>query len=219
MKLYSTMGGCMNKRVLVFLCIAIILSLVIFIMTEYISNNHEVTMNEVNLEDLDELIIGSEPPKLLYADKDKVIFDCNGVFVYDMKAKMISQSFDVLSIDSDKNEKRKWNSFVSQDGKLIIFMIGKSANNDLVDRYCYSIENDKVTEIDEKEYLKYQNSAFEWKEIDYNDDLYEKTSGRIVPISDNEYVYLTFHDWLVSTIQVVYVKDNKETYYSIFDNY
>lgn len=219
MKLYSTMGGSMNKRVLVFLCIAIILSLVIIIFTQYISTNDKVTMKEVNLEDLNELIIGSEPPKLLYADKDKVIFDCYGVFVYDMKAKMISQSFDVLSIDSDKNEKRKWNSFVSQDGKHIIFRIGKSANNDFVDWYCYSFEDDLVTEIDEKEYLNYRNSAFEWTDLDYNVELYEKSSGRIVPISDSEYVYLTFQDWLVSTIQVVYVKDNKETYYRIFDNY
>jgi hypothetical protein len=176
-------------------------------------------MKEVNLEYLDELTIGSEPPKLLYADEDKVIFDCNGVFVYDMKAKDLSQSFDVLFDDSNKNVKRKWNSFVSKDGKYIIFMIGISANEDSIDRYCYSFEEDVVIEIDEKKYLNYRNNAFAWTDLDYKDELYEKSSGRIVYISDNEYVYLTFEDWLVSTIQFVCVKDNMESYYSIFDKY
>ena len=53
--------------------------------------------------------------------------------------------------------------------------------------------------------------------LDYNDKLYEKSSGSIVNLSNNEYIYLTFSDWKVSTIKIVYNKNDKEIVYDVFD--
>lgn len=64
-----------------------------------------------------------------------------------------------------------------------------------------------------KEYNDYSKRAFECTYLNYKDEMYEKSFGRIDAISNSEYVYLTFHDWLVSTIEIVYVNDGIETYY------
>jgi len=208
----------MKKKVLIIFCIAIISLIAIIIYNKSKKSNiNEIIISEVDLKNIDELMIGSEPPKLLYADKEKVIFDCSGVYVYDMKNQALTKSFDISSTMSKMYGKRIWNCFVSQDGKQIFFNSSKDTTN-LSARYCYSFENDLVKEIAEKEYTDNRKNAFECTYLDYKDELYEKASGSIVNISDNEYVYLTFQDWKVSTIEIVYVYDGKETYYSVFDN-
>lgn len=50
----------------------------------------------------------------------------------------------------------------------------------------------------------------------YEDELYQKSSGVIADIGEDEYVYLSFKDWKVSTIEAVYVKRAVETRYSVF---
>lgn len=210
----------MNKKnVLILFCIAIVAcTSILFIVFSYGShkaNVDEVAINRVDLKKVDALMIGSETPKLLYADKDKVIFNCSGVYVYDIKSKMVSKSFDTLSLLSEMYT--KLNCFVSQDGKQIIFGVTKESEG-VVARYGYSFEKDHVKEITRKEYEDYREKMFKCTYLDYNAELYQKSSGIIANISDTEYVYLTFQDWKVSTIKIVYVKDGKETYYSVFAN-
>lgn len=207
----------MKKNLFAFLCVIVIASIMILVSTQFKSNPNVVFMDEVNLENIKELIIGSEPPKLLYADTEKIIFNCNGVYVYDMKDKILTRSFDPLSIDSSLHGKEKWNSFVSQDGQYIIFHIGMGNSNGSVGSFSYSFEDDLITKISENDYMDYRNNMFECSYLEYKDDLYEKASGRIVYLSDKEYVYLTFYDWKVSTIQVVYVKDSVETKLNVFE--
>jgi hypothetical protein len=44
-------------------------------------------------------------------------------------------------------------------------------------------KKDLVILIDEKEFLNLRNKVFIWTDLDYNDELYEMSSGRIVHIS------------------------------------
>ena len=206
-----------KKKVLVLVCIAIVactsILIIIFNFNSHKANENEIVINQVDLKTVDDLRIGSEPPKLIYADKEKVILNCCGVYVYDMKSKIVTKSFDLSSLLTEKY--MKFGCFVSQDGKQIIFGVTKEPEG-LVARYGYSFENDLVKELTEKEYRDYREKMFNCTDLDYNDKLYQKSTGRIINISDNEYVYLTFQDW-VSTIKIVHVKDGKETYYSLFD--
>ncbi|MEK3699792.1 hypothetical protein NYE33_22705 [Paenibacillus sp. FSL R10-2199] len=73
-----------------------------------------------------------------------------------------------------------------------------------------------MSELTGKEYAEYLKKRFEYSYLDPSDELYQKSSGLIITISGSEYVYLTFQDWKVSTINVVYVQNDKETVYSVF---
>ncbi len=209
----------MNKnKVLILACIVIVactsILIILFNYNSHKANKNEVVISQVDLKTVDDLRIGSEPPKLIYADKEKVIFNCGGVFVYDMKNKIVTKSFDLSSLLTEKY--MKFGCFVSQDGKQISFGVTKEPEG-LVARYSYSFKNDLVKELTEKEYRDNREKMFNCTNLDYNDKLYQKSTGMIVNISDNEYVYLTFQEWVVSTIKIVHVKDGKETYYSVFD--
>ncbi len=206
-----------KKRVLILFCLAIVVCsfilLLVFRYNNHKANTKEVSISEVNMKAVDDLIIGDEPPKLLYADKEKVIFDCQGVYVYDMQNKILAKSFDTASLVPDKHT--RLNAFVTKDGKHIVFGFSKGISGVW---YGYSFKDDYVEKITEEEYKSFKEKMFVSTRLqDYDNELYQKSSGIIVNISDNEYVYLTFKDWKVSTIKIVYVKDGKETEYSVFD--
>jgi hypothetical protein len=207
-----------KKKIFMLFCIAIVactsILLVIYSYNNHKENTKEVAISEIDMKTVDDLMIGSDPPKLLYADKEKVIFDCLGVYVYDMKNKVLAKSFDTSSLVPDKHT--KLSSFVTKDGKYIIFGFSKGISGVW---YGYSFKDDLVKELTEDEYKSYREKMFICTRLkDYEDELYQKSSGTIVKISDNEYVYLTFKNWKLSTIQVVYVNGVDETRYSVFDN-
>ncbi len=208
-----------KKKVLIVLCVAVLACISILIMIFIFNskaNKNEVVINEVDLNTVDNLIIGSEPPKIIYADEDQIIFDCCGVYVYDLKNKAITKTFDILPSVSKKHMKRIWDCFATQDGKQIIFKFAKDSNG-LVTRYSYSFKNDLIKEIAEEEFNTYKAKAFKCTRLeDINDELYQKSSGTIAKITDNEYVYLTFQDWKVRTIEAFYIKNGKETIYKVF---
>lgn len=209
-----------RKKVLILLCIVVVacISILILIFNHNSkANKNEVVISEVDLKTVDNLMIGDVPPNIIFADKDRVIFDCSGVYVYDLKSKALTKTFDISSSISKKYMKRIWNCFATQDGEKIIFSFPEEPNGSVA-RYSYSFQDDLIKEITAEEYNAYKIKAFKCTRLeDSNDELYQKSSGTIAKITDNEYVYLTFKDWKVSTIEVVYVKDGKETLYRVFD--
>lgn len=60
---------------LIFLSFIICCTIIIVIKNKRSKNQSIIC--EVKVKSIDDLIIGSEPPKLLYADNNKVIFDYN----------------------------------------------------------------------------------------------------------------------------------------------
>lgn len=208
-----------KKKVLIVLCIAVVACISILIMIFNFSskaNKKAVVINEVDLKAVDNLIIGSEPPRIIYADEDRVIFDCCGVYVYDFKSKSLTKTFDIPASISKKYMERIWDCFATQDGKHIVFKFAKDSNG-LVSLLDYSFQNNFIKEITEEEFNTYKEKAFICTRLeDSNDELYQKSSGIIAKITDREYVYLTFKDWKVDTIQAVYVKNGQETIYKVF---
>lgn len=186
--------------------------------TETSVNPKEVVIPEVDLNKIDDMVIGSEPPKLIYADKVKVLFETTGgVYVYVLNDKSLIRSFDISSFASERYANVYESSFVTQDGKQLIFHFSKESG-EFVAAYRYSLEDKAINELTEKESIDYREERFETKYPDPSDELYQKSSGIIATISGREYVYLTFQDWKVNTINVVYVQDDKETVYSVFNN-
>jgi hypothetical protein len=212
----------MNKKKYLYCFLTVIVACIVILIISFNYDSHKTNKNEaiiseVDLKTVDDLIIGSDPPKLLYADKDKVIFNCRGVYVYDIKNKVITQSFDISSFMSGKYSKLLSECFSLQGGKQLVFGFFKVAGS-LVAAYSYSFENNLIKELTEKEYKDCLEKRFECMYLNYNDELYQKSSGMVANISDNEYVYLTFQDWKVSTINIVYVNDDTETHYRVFEN-
>lgn len=210
----------MNKKkmlipfiLVIVICIAVLIT--VFSFGSDKANTNEAVIPEIDLKAVDNLMIGSEPPKLLYADKEKVIFNCGGVYVYDIKNELLAKSFDTSPLLSEKYT--KYGCFVTKDGKQIIFSVTKESEG-VIARYGYSFENNLVKEVTEKENAVYRENMFQCTSLDYNDELYQKSSGILANISNHEYIYLTFQDWKVSTIRIVHVKDGKETYYNVFDD-
>lgn len=214
----------MKKRVLILFGISIAACITILIIISNL-DNHKSNKNDnnnvfsmVDLKTVDDLIIGSELPKVLFSDKEKVIFDCRGgVYIYNMKKKILTQSFDISSFMSGKYSKDLLNCFVTKDGKQLFFGFFNLSKRELIAAYIYSFENNLVKELTEKEYTDYLKKAFICTYLDYNDKLYQKCHGTIASISDNEYVYLTFKYHKVSTINIVYVSKGNETHYRVFD--
>jgi len=133
-----------------------------------------------------------------------------------MKNKALAQSFDISSL-AEKHPNSYSKCYVSMYGNELIISFREGTGGGIA-AYCYSFKNNCLEEISEKELNDYKDNAFNCTYLDNEDDLYKKSSGMIANISHNEYVYLTYKDWKVSTINIVHVKDGKETYYRVFNN-
>lgn len=118
------------------------------------ANQNEVIIPEIDLQKIDDFFIGSEPPHLIYADRDKVIFETTGgVYVYDMKGKSLLRSFDTVSFASESYSNVLRSAFATQDGKQLIFIFSKGPG--YVAAYRYSLEDKFMSELTGKEYAEY----------------------------------------------------------------
>ena len=207
-----------KKRGIIILCVLVAVFIgafiIIFNHNKYKVTETEFVIDEIDLNTINDLLIGSEPPKILHADKENVIFNSSGIFVYNMKDKALIHSFNISSFMAGVY----LDCFVLQDGEELIFTSIEDTGNSAMAYYSYSFVNDTVKELTGKQYTDYLEKRFICESLDYQDELYQKSSGKIANISDDEYVYLTFEDWKVSTIKIVYVNKGKETYFNVFND-
>lgn len=209
----------MNKKKLIALALIIVVACTSILLAIYSFDKHktepfgqEVAISQVDLKSVEGLMIGSEPPRLLYADREMTVFDCRGIYVYDRNTKKLAQSFDTSSLVQGKQQ--KLSSFVTEDGNYIIFGVSGEGSSSW---YIYSFKDDIVKTLPQEEYESYHEKMFICTRLTaYEDELYQKSSGVIADIGEDEYVYLSFKDWKVSTIEAVYVKRTVETRYSVF---
>lgn len=180
------------------------------------SNTTDCIVKEMDNNAIKERMIGAEPPRLLYADHNKVIFENVDIYVYDIENKMLLKSFDVSSLLSEKYKECIYQSKVSSDGNEI-FIILKELSGAYTTSFHYSFKTDEWQEISESEYKSKESNAFECTLIDADNELAQITSGYAVYLSESEYFYLTFQDWKVSEINIVYVKNGEKNIYKVFE--
>lgn len=197
----------------IIVCLAIICIVVRF---QWSSSSVDCTVKEMDNNAIKEKMIGSEPPRLLYADHSKVIFESVDIYVYDMVNKKLSKSFDVSTLLSEKYKECKYQSRVSSDGKEL-FIIFKEMSGAFKAAFNYSFQSNKWKEMNESECKRKEENSFECTLIDASNKLSQVTSGYVVYLSEAEYFYLTFKDWKVSEINIVYVNNDKKDVYKVFE--
>lgn len=183
---------------------------------QWSSNTADCIIKEMDNNAIKERMIGAEPPCLLYADHNKVVFESVDIYVYDMVNKKLSKSFDVSALLSGKYKECKYQSRVSSDGKEI-FIVFKEMSGAFNAAFNYSFQSNKWKEINESEFKSKEGNTFESTLIDTHNELSQVTSGYAVYLSEFEYFYLTFKDWKVSEINIVYINNDKKEVYKVFE--
>lgn len=158
----------------------------------------------VDLSDIAHMNIGSEMPRLLYANSDiAVIQGTFGVIVYNMKDSIVTnrisyelmKSYDISMMLAS----------VSQDGKTIYI-----GNDDMSNEFIYTHQYDISSKVIKK-ITQQPSGIFIPTNIEspgYNEqydkyfDLQYLTSNIIVEL-DNSFIYLRSLDWNMKNLQIV----------------
>lgn len=206
----------MRKKLLVIISVIIgILIICIVVRLKGKSNVANCIIQEMDNYTIKERMIGAEPPRLLYADHNKVIFESVDIYIYDIVNKTLLKSFDVSSLLSEQYKECKYQSRVSSDGNEI-FIVFKELSGAFTAAFYYSFQSDEWQEMNESAYKSKDANVFECTLIDTDNELSQITSGYAVYLSESEYFYLTFQDWKVSEINIVYVNNGEKIVYKVF---
>lgn len=76
----------------------LIIAISIGIIVIYSFNKSKIEMNELEYSGIQNQIIGSELPRIIFADEENVIFDSGGIFIYNMVNQKITKSLDVFHL-------------------------------------------------------------------------------------------------------------------------
>lgn len=210
-----------NIFIIMFGCV-IILGITFLLMRS--TRKGSVVINDINLNMVEDVIIGSELPKVLYADQNKIIFYNAGIYVYEFKNKEITHALDIISfietqITNSEDFDIRSGQFVSEDGSHILIEYSDYSNvekNDLPLYYSYSVDSKEIKEVSEEEFIDKKKSVFECEYLEYEQELYSKSTGMIARINNEEYVYLKINGYNLSELQIVYVNGTQETVYNAF---
>lgn len=165
----------------------------------------------VDLSDISHMNIGSEMPRLLYADDNiAVIQGTFGVIVYNIKNSLIT---DRISYEHMKSyDISMMLASVSQDGTTIY--IGNddmSFSNEILYTHQYDISSRSIKETKVQPSDVFIPNTIETpgynKQYDKYFDLQYLISDRIVELN-NSFIYLRSLDWTVKNLQIVICQYN-----------
>jgi|LGOV01.1.fsa_nt_gb hypothetical protein len=184
-------------------------------------NKNDLMIAEIDYTDPETSIIGSEFPRILYADNKKVIFDSRGIYIYDLIDQNIDTSLDLISFrnktfgEDEKHKSRSW-TFSTVDGNELIIVFTDIDDASLKALYSYELSTKSVKEISNKEYEEKSENMFLCEELKFDDELYNTASyGTVARIDENSLIYLKLSGDL-TTIQVVYRSGDSENVYPAF---
>lgn len=158
----------------------------------------------MDLSDIEQMNIGTEMPRLLYADNEIVVIEGTfGVIVYNMKNSIVTNR---ISYEQMKTYGiSRMLSAVSQDGTTIF--IGKDdmsmSSNEFAFTYQYDISTRNIQKT-----IQQPSNLFSAKTIEqpgYHeqyDDLQYGTSHNIVELG-NSFIYLRSTTWEMKDLQIV----------------
>ena len=158
----------------------------------------------VDLSDIEQMNIGAEMPRLLYADNEIVVMQGTfGVIVYNMQDSIVTNRISYEQMES--YDISMMLASVSQDGTTIFIQnddLSMSSNENL-----YTHQYDINTRIIQKT-IQQPSNLFRPKTIEQPgfheqyDDLQYGTSYNIVEL-DNSFIYLRSTTWEVKDLQIV----------------
>ena len=173
------------------------------------SNNGNITIPKgeelaVDLSDIEEMNIGAEMPRLLYADNNIAVMQGTfGVVVYNMQDSIVMNR---ISYDQIKSYGiTMMLASVSQDGSTI-FIGNDDMYKELIFTYQYDISTRIIKEITQQPTSFYIPITIETpgynEEYDKYFDLQYITADKIVEF-DNSFLYLRSPDWNMKNLQIV----------------
>ncbi|QEH67190.1 M56 family metallopeptidase [Cellulosilyticum sp. WCF-2] len=187
------------------------------LLTNPITFSTALVAKEVDLTKFESSIIGSEMPRILYADRNKVIFEASGVYVYDLKKEELVCSYAFESFDTQLLKNNKVFVFSLADGKQIIWGFEDTAGNDVKAYSCITGEKN-LMEVSKELMATYQKNSFSCYYPNENDERYNQSFGAItmLPGTQDEVIYLTFTSVEVATIKIVYESSLEHKEYQVF---
>ena len=187
------------------------------------SNNHkeDIVIAEIDYTNPETSIIGSEFPRILYADNRKVIFDSRSIYIYDLIDEDIDTSLDLISFqnevfgEKEKHNIRSW-TFSTVDGNELIIVFTDIDDGSLKAVYSYDLFTNSVKEMSTMAYEEKRENMFLCEELKFDDELYNTaSSGTVARVDENSFIYLKLSGDL-SSIQVVYRTGDSESVYPVF---
>ena len=173
------------------------------------SDNVNFTLPEgeelvVDMSDIEQMNIGAEMPRLLYADNNIVVMEGTfGVVVYNMQDSVVTNRISHEQIKSYGITTMM--ASVSQDGTTIF--IGNDDMSMSSNEFIYTHQYDISTRLIKKTTQQPQN-LYRPKTIEHSgyheqyDDLQYGTSHNIVEL-DNSFIYLRSSYWEIKYLQIV----------------
>jgi len=178
-------------------------------------------LESLNLTEYQTRNMGAEQPKLLYADKEKVVFEEAGIIIYNFKTEEITKTLDIWSFGDKLMELKELSEltfpsyFVDIDGENIYFTyeyIQTAFQYDIQRDVLESISIDDFFEIRDKE-------SYGIKYLEIGNELYKKSTGSIALINETEYVYIQgTNSWLNKDIKITYVIEENEIEFKLFNS-
>ncbi|MEO4052447.1 hypothetical protein [Solibacillus sp. CAU 1738] len=160
----------------------------------------------VDLSDIPHMNIGSEMPRLLYAnDNITVIQGTFGVIVYNMQNSLVTNR---ISYEHMKSyDISMMLASVSQDGTTIyIGNIDRPFSNEILYTHQYDINSRVIKETKEQSSGVFITNTVETpghnEQYDKYFDLQYLTSDKIVELN-NSFIYLRSLDWNIKNLQIV----------------
>ncbi|GKX31332.1 hypothetical protein SH1V18_38120 [Vallitalea longa] len=201
----------------------ILLIVILFISIVFILNNqhNKLTINQIDSNDLKNQMIGSELPRLLFSDENKVIFESGGIYIYDLIDKNVTLSLDIISFKnkyfSDKTFKdiKPW-AYATKDGNEILLTFINYASEPFEKYYSFNVPDKVIKEISVEAFEAKKANIFLCEYLDDNNEFYSKSTSMISRIDDKRFVYLTYDNYKVNSIKIVLVNNNKPTIYNVF---
>lgn len=174
------------------------------------SSSEDITLLEgeelaVDLSDIEQMNIGAEMPRLLYADNENVIMEGTfGVIVYNMETSIVTNRISYEHLKTYGISRML--SAVAQDGTTIF--IGTDDNMSMSSsEFAFTYQYDISTRIIQKT-IQQPSNLFSPKTIEqpgYHeqyDDLQYGTSHNIVELGSS-FIYLRSTTWEVKDLQIV----------------
>ena len=173
------------------------------------SGNENVTLPEgeelaVDMSDIEQMNIGAEMPRLLYADNNIVVMQGTfGVVVYNMQDSIVTNRISYEHIESYGISMMM--ASVSQDGTTIF--IGNDdmsmSSNEFIYTHQYDISTRVIKKTTQQPSNLYSPKTIEQPGYhEQYDDLQYGTSHNIVEL-DNSFIYLRSSNWEMKYLQIV----------------
>jgi len=166
-----------------------------------INNNKKI---EVDLSDIEEMNIGAEMPRLLYADKNIAVMQGTfGIIVYNIHDSIVTNRISYEDVKPYGISTML--ASVSQDGATI-YIGNEDMSNEFMFTHQYDVNTGKIKEITQQPMNLFKPVVIEMpgynEQYDKYFDLRYIIGDTIVELDDS-FVYLRSPDWNMNNLQMV----------------